>query len=276
MRLSHFLGVFSIAISMSVAQGQEKAGTTLLKALGSLVKSNKEECEELKQPVALPQNSLTSPSNGITPTGNRLQPFGQPEYWGRGNSAVTPSQEEDELAMLPPLPDLRTPDQITKAERKRNLRNAKFAARHEANVAAEEAKRAAMMAQVQTAPVDPSTALIQVESKRDGAQDYGRRERPTTVNGGNLKPFNSGSAYVEGSELKYQWSDHQFVESQPDEVEDELGMLPPLPDLRTPDQVTKREKVRNLRNLKFRARQAREDAVRRAIEEGRNPTFEGF
>ena len=157
------------------------------------------------------------------------------------------------------------------------FRNQKAAVRQAENEAREAERLLAMQAKVPVPRPDPSTALIQVESSRDGAQDFGNRERPTTVHGGNLKPFNSGSSYVEGCELKFQWSDHQFMEEkQPDELEDELGFLPPLPDLRTPDQVTKTEKMRNLRLLKFRARQAKEQAVRKAIAEGRNPSLDPF
>lgn len=273
MRLSKLAGLVCVVISISFAQGQEKAGTTLFRALGSLMKGNKQVCEEQEQPVAMPSNSLDSPSNALTPTGKRLQPFGEPGYWGND---APPSEADDGLAILPPLPDLRTPDQITKAERRRNVKNAKYAARQAENEAQAQARLMAIQGKVDVPRPDPSTALIQVESSRPGAEDYGRRERPATVNGGSLKPFNSKSSYVEDCELKYQWSDHQFKESQPAEVEDELGFLPPLPDLRTPDQVTKAEKVRNLRLLKFRARQAKERAVRKAIAEGRNPTLESF
>jgi hypothetical protein len=277
MKLSRFTAVIlGLIFSLSMASGQEKAGTTLLKAFGSLVSGNREKCEASKETIAMPQNSLDTPSAGITPTGERLKPFGQPDYWQkRGVAPETPSID-DELAILPPLPDLRTPDQITSAERKRNFRNAKFAERQAQNVIAAEERKMAELAEVEKPPVDPSTALIQVESKRDGAQDCGRRERPATVNGGNLKPFNASSSYVEGCEVKFQWSNHQFVETQPEALEDELGLLPPLPDLRTPDQITRGEKVRNLRNLKFRGRQAEYEAKRRAAEEAAQATVDPF
>lgn len=260
MRLSIFSGLFVIVFSLSQVQGQEKAGTTLFKALTSLVKSKKETSEELQEPVPWPQNSLSSPDNAITPTGQRLQPFGQPTFWG--NQPAAPQQADDELAILPPLPDLRTPDQISKAERKRNFRNAKIAARRAEQEAAEEARKLEAIAAMEVPQGDPSTALIQVQSKRDSAQGYGSPERPTAVSGGSLKPFNSNSSYTEGCEVKFQWTDQQFVEKQPEAVENELGVLPPLPDLRTPDQVTKGERMRNLRILKFRSRQERNETLR--------------
>ncbi|MDF1813340.1 MAG: hypothetical protein P1V20_14170 [Verrucomicrobiales bacterium] len=270
MRLSSFSGILLVVLSLSWTgvQAEEKAGTTLFKALGSLMRPGKDEkCKVVAEVPPMPTNNLSSPSDGLTPTGNRLQPFGQPAYWDRKSTAAA-AQPDDELALLPPLPDLRTPDQITNAERRRNAKNAKFAARQAKNQAAEEARRMAELVELErnTMP-DPSTALIQVESSRKNAQGFGKPERPSTANGGLLKPFNAGSSYTEDCEVKFQWSDHQFVENQPDPAEDELGFLPPLPDLRTPDQVTRSERMRNLRNLKFRSRQARESALRREADE---------
>lgn len=269
MRLSVFNGVLIVllAVSWSSVQGQEKAGTTLFKALGSLVRpgKDKEKCDVVAPVPDAPCNDLDSLSDGITPSGNRLQPFGQPTYWAKkGNAAPAAQNDEDDLAILPPMPDLRTPDQVTNSERRRNARNAKFAARQAKNEAAEEARLMAELAELekQTRP-DPSTALIQVESPRKNAQGFGKPERPLTMNGGLLKPFNAGSSYTEDCEVKFKWSNHEFVEPEPDPSEDELGMLPPLPDLRTPDQVTRTERMRNLRILKFRARQAREAEQRR-------------
>lgn len=256
---------------MSGVHGQEKAGTTLLKKMACVFKSKQPEPEpEHSSGPMMPQNSLDSPQDGITPTGKRLQPFGQPNYWG---GIPIDSGEDEMLGLLPPLPDLRTPDQITDVEKRRIAKNARFAARQAQNEAQHQARLLEKKPEVTTPPPDPSTALIQVESQQLTANDYGRRERPNAVLGGKLKPFNANSTFIENGEVKYKWSNHQFVEPPQDDSH-ELGMLPPLPDLRTPDQVTDIEKRRNLRNLKFQARQAREDAQREAVREARQPTLE--
>ena len=269
---SHFCVALALVFSPSFLHAQEKGGTRLIRSVGSVLNLCKPKPKEEPETLPLPQNRVTSPSNAITPTGKRLKPFGEPNYWGPQDQQVNP---EEDIAILPPLPDLRTPDQYTKAERRRNMRNTKYAIRQAQIKAEQDARRAAAMAEVNQPAPDPSTALIQVQSKRDGAVDHGRRERPRAADGTPLKPFNGDSSFVQGNELKYQWSDHEFVETAFDPNEgDELGILPPMPDLRTPDQVTKVERMRKLRNLKYRARQARLEAERRAAEVARRPTVD--
>jgi hypothetical protein len=105
-------------------------------------------------------NSLPGGEEGITASGSRLQPFGDEDYWGD----LPPPTPEESLIDLPPMPDLRTPDQITRRERIRDLRVAKFEER-KAELESKRAEKEMRERAVVNRPVaDPSTALVQVES----------------------------------------------------------------------------------------------------------------
>ncbi len=251
---------FAISLVFPSLSAQEKAGTTLLKALGAgfIVKK--------KEPVAvqMPRNSVDSPSDAITPTGGRLKPFGNPQYWG----PEEPAPIDAELGLLPPLPDLRTPDQMSKAELQRARRLAALAEQQARNEAREAEIRALQQANRPQPKPDPSSALIQVESQKRGAVDHGRRDRPDSVNGGQLKPFNAGSTFIEEGEVKFQWTNREFVEPQPDPGEEELlGLLPPLPDLRTPDQISGAERKRSFLQRRAESRRLRDEEKRRELEQ---------
>lgn len=250
--ISQICAAVMIFTSLCVStQAQEKAGKTLLQALSEKLKSNKKAKSEPVPATPMPQNSISSPSNAITPTGGRLTPFGSPQYWGN----TPPPQQNDGLVSLPPLPDLRTPDQVSKVETKRNKLNARFAARQAEAKAKAEANEKVVVEQR-----DPSSALIHVQSSRDYATDSGYRDRPSTATGSKLKPFNAGSSYTQNGQVLYQHNNTVFVEpaTAPAAGEEMIATLPPLPDLRTPDQVSKLEKKRNKLNERFRERQLRE------------------
>jgi hypothetical protein len=243
--------VFSLSFSPIETHGQEKAGTTLLKAFGSMFKGKEKCCDNPTEPLRMPQNSLASPSNGVTPTGGQLQPFGQPGY----RSGVA-TGDDDGLGTLPPLPDLRFPDQITKVEKRRNAKNAKYAARQAGSEARAEERR---LADLETKEVISQGPL---NRKFEEPVSPSHGTRPGLVSGGYLKPFNADSSYTEGCETKFKWTDHQFVEPDSSPGEGELWTLPPLPDLRTPDQISKVDKRRTRRVDKYKDAQARQAQLR--------------
>jgi len=138
-------------------------------------------------------NSIGSMEDARTPSGGRLMPFGEEnEYW-----AGMPEASPDEVLIeLPPLPDLRTPDQVTRKERYRNLRVAKYEARKAEADAKREAAEQSRVATVNRPMVDPSTALVLVDSQGDNQVPFvGNQEVPETVNNGTLKPFDGSSAF---------------------------------------------------------------------------------
>ncbi len=148
------------------------------------------------------QNSLPAGADGITPSGSRLKAFGDADYWG----AMPPPTPEETLIDLPPLPDLRTPDQVSRKERMRD----KFVARQEKRKAEAEAireeKELRKRATVNRPDADPSTALVLVESQGSdmgGTGFVGNQEAPTTVSEGTLKPFNESSSYYKDNNLVY-------------------------------------------------------------------------
>lgn len=146
-------------------------------------------------------NSLPSNEEGITASGSRLQAFGDEDYWGE----LPPPTPEETLIDLPPLPDLRTPDQITRRERLRNLRVAKYEQRKAESDAIREEKEMRRRAVVDRPEADPSTALVQVESQSMTSAGFmGNTEAPQTVDQGTLKPFNDSSAYYKDNEKVYQ------------------------------------------------------------------------
>ncbi len=134
-------------------------------------------------------NSISSPDDALTADGTRLRPFGDDDYWG-GIDMI----EETPLVELPPLPDLRTPDQVTGLEMKRN----KWATRQKVKSLSAEASRTkkdqSRAVTVQRPQSDPSLALVQVSSN-EGAPASGSQDLPTTVDNSTLKPFNESSTY---------------------------------------------------------------------------------
>lgn len=147
------------------------------------------------------QNSMPSYQDALTSSGARLQPFGEElSYW---EGMPTPPPEET-LIVLPPLPDLRTPDQITAKERFRNKRVAKYEAIRAQKEAKEREKELRQRARVMTPEADPSTALVQVQSSSMYEGNYvGNTEAPETVNQGTLKPFSENSEYFQDQQLVY-------------------------------------------------------------------------
>jgi len=145
-------------------------------------------------------NSLPGGEEGITASGSRLQPFGDENYWGD----LPPPTPEETLIDLPPMPDLRTPDQVTRRERIRDLRVAKYEER-KAEIEAKRAEKEMRERAVVNRPsADPSTALVQVESQSmNGAGFVGNQEAPQTVDQGTLKPFNEGSTYYKDNQMVY-------------------------------------------------------------------------
>lgn len=145
-------------------------------------------------------NSLPAGEEGITASGSRLRAFGDDNYWGE----MPPPTPEESLIDLPPLPDLRTPDQVTKRERIRNIQVAKAEARKAEIEATREEKELRRRAVVDRPPVDPSTALIQVESQAGSGAGYiGNQEAPETVSQGTLKPFNESSTFYKSNQVLY-------------------------------------------------------------------------
>lgn len=151
-------------------------------------------------------NKIPSSESAMTASGELLKPFGEEEdYWG---DAMMATVEEDPFGLLAPMPDFRTPDQISKKERLRN----EMVARQERRKAEQEAKRLAKeMANrptVQQPPPDPSSALIQVQSRRDAHDHYhGNVEAPETPNNRQLKAFDPNATYVQGNQVVYRGSE---------------------------------------------------------------------
>ncbi len=146
------------------------------------------------------QSSLPSTEDGITASGSRLRAFGDDRYWGE----MPPPTPEEALIDLPPAPDLRTPDQVTRRERIRDMRVAKFDQRKAELEALREEKEARQRAVVNRPEADPSTALVLVESQsRMGSGFIGNQEAPQTVGEGTLRPFNEGSTFFKDNQLLY-------------------------------------------------------------------------
>ncbi len=146
------------------------------------------------------QNSLPSGEDGITASGSRLRPFGDDRYWGE----MPPPTPEESLIDLPPAPDLRTPDQITRRERIRNMRVSRFEERKAETEAAREDREMRARAVVNRPQADPSTALVQVESQSSsGAGFAGNVAAPQTVTQGSLKPFNERSTFYQDNQIVY-------------------------------------------------------------------------
>lgn len=150
-------------------------------------------------------NVISSYEDAMTSSGARLKPFGEEsEYW----AGMPEAAPEETLVVLPPMPDLRTPDQVTRRERIRNARVAKFEARKAQLELKRREKEMESRATVDTPPLDPSTALVQVESQAMANPNFiGNQEAPQKIdNQGTLKPFNSNSTYYKDNQVVYKGS----------------------------------------------------------------------
>lgn len=147
-------------------------------------------------------NSIPSSDDALTPSGGRLMPFGEEnDYW----AGMPEPNPEEILINLAPMPDLRTPDQITWKERQRNRRLAKYEARQAEIEAKKKEKELRQRATVTGPMADPSTALVLVESQQMGGENFiGNTQAPETVNSaGTLKPFDQDSVYYQDSQMVY-------------------------------------------------------------------------
>ncbi|MEO0413842.1 MAG: hypothetical protein AAF226_02690 [Verrucomicrobiota bacterium] len=242
----------------------DRAGRSIAEALGKAF-SNKKSVAALEAGESYnpPANKISSMENAVTPSGSRLKPFGEESTWAGADQPLP----DDGFGLLPPLPDLRTPDQISRAEKARNFRVANFAER-KAEQAEKERIAELERELANRPPPDPSTALVQVSSQVAGAHDPScniNGQRPMTKDSRGLKPFNSDSTFVKDGQVQFRGSDTigQVYGDQTviDPAEESLGILPPLPDLRTPDQVTKADKRRTFRIAKFAERKAEQEAI---------------
>lgn len=168
--------------AMSEPQGYEKKGIL------------KKPTAKRSGPIA---NSISSLENATTADGTRLQPFGDPDYWGG-----IPEIEEDSLIELPPMPDLRTPEQVTRTERRRNKHATEAKMRNLANEANRERREQERAVTVRRPESDPSLALVQVQSN-EGAPFAGMEDTPTTIDNSSLKPFNESSTYYRDGFLMF-------------------------------------------------------------------------
>ncbi|MDF1861052.1 MAG: ShlB/FhaC/HecB family hemolysin secretion/activation protein [Verrucomicrobiales bacterium] len=171
--------------------------------LGQRLMRGNQRAEQRTFPTEIDVNNvINSHDDAMTASGARLKPFGEEnEYWAGMPEALP----EEELVILPPMPDLRTPDQVTRKERMRNARVAKYESRKAELELKRREKEIADRATVDQPPVDPSTALVQVESQQMNGTSYiGNQEAPEKVNSqGNLKPFNEQSSYYKDNQLVY-------------------------------------------------------------------------
>ena len=153
------------------------------------------------------QNNIPG-DDAVTASGSRLRPFGsEDKYWG---DAMYETKPEETLIELPPLPDLRTPDQVTWMERYRNHRLAKFKQRKAEAEAARQARELERRAVVNEPMRDPNSALIHVESQANRYQaSPGNVEAPTTPNNSTLRPFDANATYVKNHQLVYRGKQHK-------------------------------------------------------------------
>jgi len=179
-----------------------KAGSTPAPTFAERLASNKSQSARkgpLSNTISV-RNSLPAGEEGITASGVRLRPFGDDNYWG-GMPAIP---IEETLIDLPPLPDLRVPDQVTRRERARD----KWVAKQEVKKAeadADRERREFNERMVVSPPAqDPSSALVQVQSQSgSGAPYVGNAEAPETLRKGQLKPFNASSSYYKDNQVVY-------------------------------------------------------------------------
>lgn len=172
--------------------------------LGQRLKGSSEKSQEVRSfPTEIDvDNVIASYDDAMTSSGARLKPFGEEsEYW----AGMPEAPPEETLIVLPPMPDLRTPDQVTRRERIRNAKVAKYEARKAQLELKRREKEMANEATVNRPPADPSTALVQVESQAMIDPNYiGNQEAPQKIdNQGALKPFNEQSTYYKDNQIAY-------------------------------------------------------------------------
>lgn len=185
--------------------GADTGSATFGQRLAKVAKNDPEKMKARSQEVTV-KNAINSNDNALTASGSRLQPFGDDQFWGE----LPPPTPDESLIDLPPLPDLRTPDQITRKERMRDRRVAKFEAIKAENDSKRESKEFEKRATVNRPAADPNSALIQVESQSmAGASYIGNQEAPETASQGTLKPFDAGSSYYKGNDLVYKGSESE-------------------------------------------------------------------
>jgi len=147
------------------------------------------------------ENNIGSADDAVTASGSRLQAFGEEDRW----AGIPGPTEEEALIDLPPMPDLRTPDQITARERSRDRRVATAdVKRAEAELKKQEAEAKAR-ATVTVPGADPANALVQVQSRAELSGTYmGNAAAPETVDSGTLRPFDATSSYYKDNQKVYQ------------------------------------------------------------------------
>lgn len=147
------------------------------------------------------QNNIGSADDAVTASGSRLQAFGEEDRW----AGIPEPTWEESLIDLPPMPDLRTPDQITSRERARDRRVASAEVkRAEAELKRQEAEAKAR-ATVTVPGADPANALVQVQSRAELSGTYmGNEAAPETVDSGTLRPFDANSSYYKDNQKVYQ------------------------------------------------------------------------
>lgn len=123
-----------------------------------------------------------------------------------GSPATQVQADDINTNNLPPLPDIRTPDQVRWFERWRNRRVIQKEIRHAKAEARREARERQSRATVNRPAQDPSTAAA-VVSSQSGAPYAGSNTAPETIDGAALKPFNSGSKFYKGGFLVFQSKD---------------------------------------------------------------------
>ncbi|MGB0154907.1 MAG: hypothetical protein ACPGFB_12830 [Verrucomicrobiales bacterium] len=123
-----------------------------------------------------------------------------------GSPATQVQADDINTNNLPPLPDIRTPDQVRWFERWRNRRVIQKEIRHAKAEARREARERQSRATVNRPAQDPSTAAA-VVSSQSGAPYAGSNTAPETIDGAALKPFNSGSKFYQGGFLVFQSKD---------------------------------------------------------------------
>lgn len=123
-----------------------------------------------------------------------------------GSPATQVQADDINTNNLPPLPDIRTPDQVRWFERWRNRRVIQKEIRHAKAEARREARERQSRATVNRPAQDPSTAAALVSSQ-SGAPYAGSNTAPETIDGAALKPFNSGSKFYKGGFLVFQSKD---------------------------------------------------------------------
>ena len=119
-----------------------------------------------------------------------------------GSPANQVQADDINTSNLPPLPDIRTPDQVRWFERWRNRLVIQKKIRHAKAEARREARERQSRPTVNRPAQDPSTAAA-VVSSQSGSPYAGSNTTPETIDGDALKPFNSKSKFYEGGFLVF-------------------------------------------------------------------------